>query len=753
MSDNQTINTVYRAQALAAIKGHEYVTLEHLLIALVEQPEVISTIQSLNVDPVIIAEEINAYLDTDAFQVTNSPPRPTSTLDELITRAVAITLMSSRGKATPNDLLLQLVQMPHEDSFAVTILLKNGITPLELKKLFSHGTTKKSANSANSRMEGGMEPSPQTQMNSREEAEAFIEQYALNLNKQATESKIDPLIGRSSEVDAIIQISARRTKNNTVLVGEPGVGKTAIAEGLALKIVRNEVPEAIAASTVYSLDIGNLVAGTRFRGDFEERMKQVIKAAEMIPDSILFIDEIHTVMGAGSGTQGSLDVANLLKPALAKGTLRCIGSTTLEEFRKHFEKDRALLRRFKKVDVLEPSVEDSKLILKGLRTYYEDFHSVKFSDEALDAAVDLTSRYVTNAFLPDKAIDVIDNAGARQRVSSPENRKIEIGVEDIEVEVAKVAHIPAQTVAEDESVKLIRLEQDLQTSVIGQDSALLELTDAVYMSRAGLRETNKPSGSYLFTGPTGVGKTEAARTLAKTLGVPLLKYDMSEYMEKHSVSKLIGAPPGYVGYGEGNAGSGKLINDIDTSPYAVLLLDEIEKAHPDVFNILLQVMDDGKLSSSTGKTVSFRNIILIMTSNAGASELAKNRIGFGSADNIGGDEPIIKKMFTPEFRNRLDAIVKFDRLKPEHMLIIVDKFIAQLSAQTADRNVILDMDAEARQWLATHGYDKEMGARPLLRVITDNIKKPLSRLMVTGSLSKGGTAKVRVSDDKLLISV
>ncbi len=747
----ESITTLYRAKTIASGYGHEYVTLEHLLAALIEQQEVATLISTLNVDPLELATEVADYLTSEAFPITGTQPRPTETLNELVMRAVGITAMSGRGKITPTDLLLHLTQMPHDDSFAVTMLLKVGITPLALKRILSHGKPKQP------RMEIGPDGMPQQQQagadfNTPEEAEAFLEKYAMNLNKQAANSKIDPLIGRELEVATLIQIAARRTKNNGVLVGEPGVGKTAIAEGLALKIVRKEVPEVLLDSTIYSLDIGALVAGTRFRGDFEERMKQVIKAVEMIPGAMLFIDEIHTVLGAGAGSQGSLDVANLLKPALAKGTLRVIGSTTLEEYRKHFEKDRALLRRFKKVDVDEPSVADSKLILRGLKENYEVFHGVKFTEEALDAAVELTHRYLTSAFLPDKAIDVIDNAGARQRVSPADQRKAVIGIAEIEIEVAKVAKIPEQNVAEDEKDKLTRLEDDLKANVIGQDSALIELSDAVILNRAGLNEPNKPAGAYLFTGPTGVGKTEAARTLADTLNIPLLKYDMSEYMEKHSVAKLIGAPPGYVGYGEGNNGAGKLTNDIDTHPHCVLLLDEIEKAHPDVFNILLQVMDDGALTSSSGKRVDFRNVILIMTSNVGAAALAANKIGFGSQKDVDADDPEIKRMFSPEFRNRLDAIVKFGRLKPEHMDLIVQKFIRDLESLTAARNVSLTVSDEAREWLAKTGYSDEYGARPLKRVIKDHVKKPLSRLLVMGSLATGGDAKITLVDQKIVVS-
>jgi ATP-dependent Clp protease ATP-binding subunit ClpA len=749
-----TVQVIFRAQTIAATFGHEYVTLEHLLASLVEREDIIELMGKLNVNAQEIAEELQTYFkECDGFPITATQPRPTESLDELLHFTVAAAKLSSRGKPSPSDFLLNIIQMPPEDSFAVYLLLKKGMTPLNIKKLLMKSSRGQGHPMGRQSMDPDGMPAQIAPINSREEAEEFIEQYATNLNKKAANSKIDPLIGRALEVETIVQVVSRRTKNNAILVGEPGVGKTAIAEGLALKIVRKEVPEILLDTTVYSLEIANVVAGTRFRGDFEERMKHLLKALEYIPDSILFIDEIHTVMGAGSGSQGSLDVANILKPALANGTLRCIGSTTLEEFRKHFEKDRALLRRFKRVDVEEPSVDDSKMILRGLAPYYEEFHGVKFTPEALDAAVDLTQRYVNNAYLPDKAIDVIDSAGSRQRVAPADKKKIEIGVTEIEEEVARMAHIPAKSVAEDEKDKLANLEGNLHEKVFGQNQALETLAGAVYLQRAGLKKTSKPAGAYLFAGPTGVGKTETAKTLAETLGVPLLRYDMSEYMEKHSVSKLIGSPPGYVGYGEGNAGSGKLINDVETSPYAVLLLDEIEKAHPDVFNLFLQVMDNGKLTSASGKAVYFRNIILIMTTNAGATELQKNNIGFGKQENVNGDDSVINKMFSPEFRNRLDAIVKFKTLDPIHMLSIVDKFVLELNEMSSAREVTLDIDQESREWLAKKGYDRLMGARPLERVVTENISKPLSRLMLFGALAGGGVAKVRLDGEKLLVSV
>lgn len=753
-SRQEIVATVYRAADIAQEHGHEYVTLEHMLAALLENQDIIDCAKALNVDTAAILSGLESFFNGPFVKVTNSIPHPTKSFDEVITRCIGTAMFSSRPQARPIDLMVHLLQHPAEDSHAVTLLLRHGMTSLAVKRFLSHGSST-----------GPVHPSPEAMMaatqgtaeagkevQSKEEAEKLLEKYCVNLNKTAADSKIDPLIGRYDEVGQIIQIVARRTKNNVVLVGEPGVGKTAIAEGLALKIVRKEVPAAIADSTVYSLDIGNLVAGTRFRGDFEERMKQVLQSLEFVENAILFIDEIHTIMGAGSGSQGSLDVANLLKPALAKGKLRCIGSTTLEEYRKHFEKDRALLRRFKKVGVEEPSVEDAKAILVGLASYYESFHGVRFTDAAIVAAVELTARYITNAYLPDKAIDVLDNAGARQRVAPEAERKTVLDVADIEFEVSRVAKIPAQTVAEDETEKLLKLEGDLRAKVYDQDDAITALTDAVYVSRAGLRDTNKPSGCYLFTGPTGVGKTEVARQLATTLGVPLLKYDMSEYMEKHSVAKLIGSPPGYVGYGEGGSGNGKLTNDVDTHGYAVLLLDEIEKAHPDVFNILLQVMDDGKLTNSAGKEVSFRNVILIMTSNAGAKDAAKNKIGFSPQDNSDGDLKVINDTFSPEFRNRLDAVVRFKRLSAEGIRKVVDKFLDALRLQTNDRKVEIVVTDEAKDWLATKGYDPAMGARPLARVIHTNIKIPLSKAMLVGALKDGGTATVTVQDDALVVA-
>ena len=569
-----------------------------------------------------------------------------------------------------------------------------------------------------------------------------LEAYCINLNQKAKDGRIDPLIGRDKEIERTIQVLCRRSKNNPLYVGDPGVGKTAIAEGLARKIVRGEVPQVLANATVFSLDMGTLLAGTRYRGDFEERLKAVMKEIEAYPGAILFIDEIHTVIGAGATSGGAMDASNLLKPALQSGVLRCIGSTTYKEYRQHFEKDRALVRRFQKIDVAEPTVADAIEIMKGLKPYFEDFHNIKYTNQAIKSAVELSAKYIHDRKLPDKAIDVIDETGASQMLVPPNKRKRTIGVKEVEATIATMARIPPKTVSKSDTELLRNLEGDLKRVVFGQDQAIRALSAAIKLARAGLRDAEKPIGSYLFSGPTGVGKTEVARQLASLLGVQILRFDMSEYMERHTISRLIGAPPGYVGFDQG----GLLTDGIDQNPHCVLLLDEIEKAHPDLFNILLQVMDHGKLTDHNGKQIDFRNVILIMTTNAGAAEMSKAAIGFGKTARTGEDEEAIKRMFTPEFRNRLDAVIPFGRLSREMISKVVEKFIFQLEAQLADRNVMIEMSPEAMEWIAERGFDEMYGARPLARVIQEHIKKPLAEELLFGKLEGGGTVRVVVAE-------
>lgn len=750
----EIVRVMVRAIDMAKTHSHEAVTLEHLLASVLEESDVKQVLTDMSVDPDNLSGLMTDYMSGDHLgEIPDGhDPDMTHAFQEVLTRAIAVGSMSqsSGGKPMPIHVLIQLASHNNKDSYAIMALNSHGVDGLSLKRYLSHGSTDSGMNP----MGGGddMMPSSPRAINTAEDAIAYLDQFCVNLNEEAKKGSIDPLIGRDEEIESIVQIVCRRTKNNVALIGDPGVGKTAIAEGLARKISEGDVPSALRDAEVFSLDIGSLMAGTRFRGDLEERLKNIIKALTFIKHPILFIDEIHTIMGSSSGNQGSLDIANMLKPALSRGTLRCIGSTTFEEFRKYFEKDRALLRRFKRVDVNEPTVETTKMILRGLKPAYEAYHSLQYTDAAIDAAVDLTNRYITNALLPDKAIDIIDAAGARQKIVPESDRVAVIDVAQIEQEVSKVARIPEQSVKEDETSKLLSLESDLGASVFGQDPALAALADAVFVSRSGLRDTNKPAGSFLFAGPTGVGKTEAARQLATTLGVPLIKYDMSEFMEKHSVSKLIGSPPGYVGYSDGDGGSGKLVNDIDSHPHCVLLLDEIEKAHPDIFNVFLQVMDDGKLTSSSNKTVDFRNVIIIMTTNAGARELEKHSMGFSSQDSGGDPTAEINKTFSPEFRNRLDATIQFSKLSSSNIDKIVDKFIATLAEQAKQRNVEIDVSPEARKLLGQLGFDSDMGARPLARAIAEHVKKPLSRLMVVGSLRAGGKAFVKVDNNKIVVT-
>ncbi len=623
---------------------------------------------------------------------------------------------------------------PSANSHAAHFLQQQDMTRFDAVNYISHGLAKRPGEAQPRTPRGATDESE----NHGGKNESALSAYCVDLNEKARKGKIDPLIGRGAEIERSIQVLCRRRKNNPLLVGDPGVGKTAIAEGLARKIIDGDVPEVLENSTIYALDMGALLAGTRYRGDFEERIKSVLKELEDHEDAILFIDEIHTVIGAGATSGGAMDASNLLKPALQSGTLRCMGSTTYKEYRQHFEKDRALARRFQKIDVTEPTLDDTVKILIGLKPYFEEHHHVQYTAEAIKAAAELSSKYMTDRKLPDKAIDVIDEAGARQMLFPADKRKKVIEVEDVEEIVAKMARIPPKSVSKSDTERLRSLGADLRRVVFGQDAAIEQLAAAIKLSRAGLREPNKPIGSYLFSGPTGVGKTEVAKQLAFILGVELIRFDMSEYMERHTVSRLIGAPPGYVGFDQG----GLLTDAIDQHPHAVLLLDEIEKAHPEIFNILLQVMDNGTLTDTNGKKVDFRNVIVIMTTNAGASDASRFAIGFAGGKKNDETEAAIKRMFTPEFRNRLDATVAFGGLTQEIIDRVVEKFILQLEVQLADRGVTFELDADATRWLAKRGFDEEMGARPLGRIIQEYVKKPIADEILFGKLKNGGVVRV-----------
>jgi ATP-dependent Clp protease ATP-binding subunit ClpA len=654
---------------------------------------------------------------------------------------------SGREEVTGANVLVAI--FAERESHAAYFLQEQDMTRYDAVNYISHGIAKRPGLSESRPPRGSEEESNERPTGDDNEGRPkkkgdALEAYCVNLNKKAKDGKIDPLIGREAEVERTIQVLCRRQKNNPLLVGDPGVGKTAIAEGLARKIVQNEVPEVLANATVFALDMGTLLAGTRYRGDFEERLKQVIKEIEAHPKAIMFIDEIHTVIGAGATSGGAMDASNLLKPALAQGTLRCIGSTTYKEYRQYFEKDRALVRRFQKIDVNEPSVPDTIEIIKGLKPYFEEFHKLRYTNDAVKAAVELSARYIHDRKLPDKAIDVIDETGASQMLVPESRRKKTIGVREIEATVATMARIPPKTVSKDDAEVLSNLQSTLKRVVYGQDKAIEALTAAIKLSRAGLRDAEKPIGSYLFAGPTGVGKTEVAKQLAASLGVELLRFDMSEYMERHTVSRLIGAPPGYVGFDQG----GLLTDGVDQHPHCVLLLDEIEKAHPDLFNILLQIMDHGKLTDHNGKQVDFRNVIIIMTTNAGAADLVRPAFGFTRAKREGDDTEAINRLFAPEFRNRLDAVISFGHLPKEVVQQVVDKFVLQLEAQLADRNVTLELTDEAREWLVEHGYDEAMGARPMARLIQTTIKTPLADDVLFGRLKAGGAVRVIVKTDE-----
>jgi ATP-dependent Clp protease ATP-binding subunit ClpA len=744
--------TLHRALGLAGERRHEYATLEHLLLSLGDDADAMGVLRACGVDVDKLKRDLTEFLDKDlAGLVTErgGDPKPTAGFQRVVQRAAIHVQSSGRDEVTGANVLVALFS--ERESHAVYFLQLQDMTRLDAVNFISHGIAKAPGRSqpraAKGDGPGNEEPGQEREEKGRgaPRGQDALANYCVNLNKKAEQGKIDPLIGRDQEIERTIQILCRRTKNNPLYVGDPGVGKTAIAEGLAKRIVEGDVPEVLAKSTIYSLDMGSLLAGTRYRGDFEERLKAVVTELEAQPGSVLFIDEIHTVIGAGATSGGAMDASNLLKPALSQGTIRCIGSTTYKEFRTHFEKDRALVRRFQKIDVNEPSLEDTVKILQGLKTNYEKHHKVRYTPEAIRAAVELSAKYIHDRKLPDKAIDVIDEAGA-SRMLLPENkRRKTVTLKDVEDIVAKIARIPPKSVSTDDRETLKNLERDLKAMVFGQEKAIETLASAIKLSRAGLRDPEKPIGNYLFSGPTGVGKTEVAKQLAKTLGIELIRFDMSEYMERHSVSRLIGAPPGYVGFDQG----GLLTDAIDQHPHAVLLLDEIEKAHQDLFNILLQVMDHGKLTDHNGKNVNFRNVILIMTTNAGASDMAKPAIGFERAARVGEDEEAIKRMFTPEFRNRLDAVVPFAGLSPEIVAQVVEKFVMQLEAQLADRNVTIELSSAAKEWLSERGYDPLYGARPLARVIQEYVKKPLAEELLFGKLAKGGSVKVGLRDGAL----
>jgi len=741
--------TLHRALSLASERRHEYATLEHLLLGLAEDSDAATVLRACGVDLDKLRQDLGEFLDKDLSGLaTERPgdPKPTAGFQRVVQRAAIHVQSSGRDEVTGANVLVALFS--ERESHAVYFLQLQDMTRLDAVNFISHGIAKAPGRAAQRPTQGSKEEN--TPENEREEkpgrrAQDALSNYCVNLNKKALAGKIDPLIGRDSEIERTIQILCRRTKNNPLYVGDPGVGKTAIAEGLAKRIVEGDVPEVLAKSTIFALDMGALLAGTRYRGDFEERLKAVVTELEAHPGSILFIDEIHTVIGAGATSGGAMDASNLLKPALAAGSLRCVGSTTYKEYRNYFEKDRALVRRFQKIDVNEPSLEDAIKILRGLKTNYEKHHKVRYTEEAIRGAVELSAKYINDRKLPDKAIDVIDEVGASRMLQPEGKRRKMVTLRDVEEIVAKIARIPPKSVSADDKETLRNLERDLKAMVFGQDKAIEALAAAIKLSRAGLREAEKPIGNYLFSGPTGVGKTEVARQLASTLGIELTRFDMSEYMERHSVSRLIGAPPGYVGFDQG----GLLTDAIDQHPHCVLLLDEIEKAHPDLFNILLQVMDHGKLTDHNGKVVDFRNVILIMTTNAGASDLAKEAIGFGRDQREGEDTEAIKRLFTPEFRNRLDATITFAGLTPEIVGRVVEKFVMQLEAQLADRNVTIELSSAAKEWLAERGYDRLYGARPLGRVIQEYIKKPLAEELLFGKLVKGGSVKVALRDDKL----
>ena len=734
----QTLNNAF---VFAREHRHEFMTVEHLLLALLDNSAARDALKACGADIEAIKSELLAFVkDTTPLilddQLNERETQPTLGFQRVLQRAVFHVQSSGKDEVTGANVLVAIFS--EQESQAVYILKKADVTRLDVVNFISHGVSKADDDEP-------VNPEASEEAEAGEEGGSALSKYATDLNRHAKDGKIDPLIGRDSEVERTIQILCRRRKNNPLLVGEAGVGKTAIAEGLAYRIVNEDVPDVIAESTVYSLDLGGLLAGTKYRGDFEKRLKAILKELGKDKNAILFIDEIHTIIGAGAASGGVMDASNLLKPKLSSGELRCIGSTTYQEYQGIFEKDRALARRFQKVDVTEPSVSDTTKILLGLKSRYEEHHNVRFTQKAIQAAAELSAKYINERHLPDKAIDVMDEAGASQRLLPPSKRKKTIGVGDIEQIIAKMARIPEKSVSASDKEVLKNLGRNLKMVVFGQDKAIETLNDAILLSRSGLGAEAKPIGSFLFAGPTGVGKTEVTQQLAKIMGVELVRFDMSEYMERHAVSRLIGAPPGYVGFDQG----GLLTDAVIKNPYSVVLLDEIEKAHSDIYNILLQVMDHGTLTDNNGRKVDFRNVVLVMTTNAGVQETVRKSIGFKQQDHSHDAMSEINKVFTPEFRNRLDGIIWFNHLDPEIILQVVDKFIIELQAQLDVKGVSLEVTSAARAYMAEKGYDKAMGARPMARVIKDELKKELANELLFGELSKGGNVKVDCVEDKL----
>ncbi len=721
---------------------HEFITVEHLLLALLDNTSAARILTECEGDIAVLRSELTQFIDDTISLLSSTGKRetqPSLGFQRVLQRAVFHVQASDKKEVDGANLLVALFS--EQDSHAVYLLAQQNIQRLDLVNYLSHGLENTTHHEEEQVASGEI---PQSEKN-----ESPLEKYTTNLNVEASEGRIDPLIGRSKEVERVVQVLCRRRKNNPLLVGEAGVGKTAIAEGLAKKIVDADIPVILSECVIYALDLGALIAGTKYRGDFEKRLKALMNQLKTKPEAILFIDEIHTIIGAGSAGGGVMDASNLIKPALASGNLRCIGSTTYQEYRGIFEKDHALARRFQKVDVVEPSVDETVQILKGLQSRFEEHHDLKYSLNSLRLAAELSDRYITDRFLPDKAIDVIDEAGAKQRLVADDERKTLIDEPEIEEIVAKIARIPEKSVSNNDQDRLKNLEKNLKMMVFGQDEAIGELSMAIKLARSGLRDKGKPIGSFLFAGPTGVGKTEVTKQLAKLLDVELIRFDMSEYMERHTVSRLIGAPPGYVGYDEG----GLLTEQVNKHPHAVLLLDELEKAHPDVFNLLLQVMDHGTLTDNNGRKADFRNIILVMTTNAGAEEGSRASMGFTQQEHSSDSLKVVEKSFSPEFRNRLDSIVQFNSLDMSVLGSVVDKFIFELEALLLDKQVTLSLDTEARVWLAEHGYDPKMGARPMARLIQEKIKKPLANDLLFGDLEQGGHVHIAVQDKELMFTL